>query len=119
MSVSKALALMLVLGLPAFAADGMTLRNDGRTTVVVQTGTLLRGKLKSDQPVILKPGESTPDVPLDADKMVTVYDGKSNRILFQAVQRASKASVHYGIQPDPRLPGKVRLVPIRRAMGGP
>ncbi|MGL4554955.1 MAG: hypothetical protein ACRC33_27625 [Gemmataceae bacterium] len=112
MNVIASLALVLALAVPALGQP-LKLRNDGRTTVVVQTATLTRGKLKSDQPIVLKPGATSEAIELDGDKMVTIYDGRSNRILFQSLQREAKGPVNLSIQPDPRTPGKVKLVAVR------
>lgn len=116
MNVSKCFALLaaLMLSSAVALADTMTFRNDSRTPVVVQTATLMNGRLKSDRPLVLRPGETGPGVMLDGDKMITVYDAKSNRILIQSVQRTSPIPLSFSIQPDTRTPGKAKLVPYRK-----
>lgn len=110
MNAGTTLALVLALALPA-AGQSLTFRNDARTTVVVQTATLQHGRLRSDRPIVLRQGAFSTPVDLGGDKMITVYDGRSNRILFQGVQRRTEGAMKFSIQPDPRSPGKVLLVP--------
>ncbi|NBO90910.1 MAG: hypothetical protein EBV06_01115 [Planctomycetia bacterium] len=111
MNAYKSIALLSVLALPVFG-QSLTVRNDSRSTVVVQTATLSQGKLRSDRPIILAAGAISSAIALEGDKMITVYDSRSNRILTQELHRDTKKSVALSIQSDPRTPGKIRLVPI-------
>jgi hypothetical protein len=108
MNASKALVLMLALALPAFGQT-LSFKNDAGTTVVVQTATLVRGKLKGDRPIVLRAGAFSAAIDLDSDKMITVYDGRSNRVLYQGLQKQSTTPLKFSIQPA--APNKVKLVP--------
>ena len=108
MNASKAFVLMLTLASAAFGHT-LTFKNEAGTTVVVQTGTLVRGKLRSDRPIVLRAGAMSAAIDLDSDKMITVYDGRSNRVLFQGLQKHSTTPLKFSIQPAP--PNKVKLVP--------
>jgi hypothetical protein len=111
------LALLAACGLPAWAgAETVIFRNDCRVPIVVQAATVQRGMLKRDQ-CLLRPGESTNKMPLDTDKIITVCDGKTGQVLFRDALRISKTPLHYSIAPDPRMPGRVRMVPIRPPAG--
>jgi hypothetical protein len=105
------LAVLLVSLLPAVVqADTVIFRNDLRVPVVVQTATVVRGVLRRDQQHLLRHGESTPKIKLDANKIVYIYHGKSNQLLFRQVIKASPRDFHYGIIVDPTNP---RLVTVR------
>lgn len=90
-------------------AETASFRNDCRAPLVVQTATVVRGVLKRDQ-CLLRPGESTPKMTLDTDKVVTVYDGKTGRLLFRGALRVSTTPLNYSIVPDLRLPNRVSMV---------
>lgn len=114
MNARTLLALVAGLLLPAGVfASSLTFRNECRSSLVVQTSTLVRGAMQRDQPYLVRPGETTPRLPFERDKIITVYDGRSSRVLFQGIQRHSRGPIRYSIQPDTdqRTPGKVRLVP--------
>ena len=98
----------------AQAAITLTFRNDGHVAVVVQTGTIQRGKVLNDQPLVLRAGTSG-RVPFNGDKLLLIYEGKSNRILHQSALRFQGSAASFSIQPDPQKPGKVKLVPLRGA----
>jgi hypothetical protein len=111
MNASRAFVLMLALALPAFGQT-LTFKNEAGTTVVVQTATHIRGKLKSDRPMVLRAGALSTAIDLDSDKMITVYDGRSNRVLYQGLQKRSTTTpLKFSIQTDARAPNKVKLVP--------
>lgn len=119
MDMRTLLTLVAGLLLPAGVfANSLTLRNECRSSLVVQTSTLVRGAMQRDQPNLVRPGETTPKLPLERDRIITVYDGRSSRVLYQGIQRYSPVPVRYSIQPDPRTPGKVRLVPATIRPGG-
>lgn len=103
------LAWLIVCLVPTFApGDTITFRNDCRVALVVQAVSVQRGVLKRDQ-MLLKAGETTPRMALDSDKVISVYDGKTGRILFRESLKASKTALNYGIVPDPRFPNRVRM----------
>jgi hypothetical protein len=106
----------LALAGPALAQT-ITFRNDLPFPVVVQTVTAVRGALRKDQPELLAPGEASTRMPQDGDKIITVYDGRSNRALYKNALKAGPLPVTYSITVDPRLPGKVLLAPLRATPG--
>jgi hypothetical protein len=107
------LAALIVFLLPAWIiAETVTFRNDCRVSVVVQTATVQRGVLKRDQ-CLLRAGESTTKMPLDSDKVITVFDGKTGRTLFRDALKKSKTPLYYSIAPDPRNPSRIRMMPTK------
>jgi hypothetical protein len=106
------LAVALVCLLPSLArAENVVFRNDCRSSVVVQTGVVVKGVLQKDQPNLLRPGDSTDKIPTDVDRVVIVYDARSNRVLFRDVLKADPKNPRaYSIMPDPQVMNKVRLV---------
>jgi hypothetical protein len=114
-----AVALVCLLG-PAVMADNVVFRNECRSSVVVQTAVVVKGVLQRDQPQLLRPGDYTEQIPTSVDRLVTIYDARSNRVLFREVLKASKVELGYSILPDPQAAGKVRLMQRNRAgMKGP
>jgi hypothetical protein len=112
-----ALLAALFLG-DAAPAKELSFKNDLRGSVVVQTVTVIRGVTRRDKPELLAPGETSSTMPQDGDKIITVYDGRSNRILYRNTFKVAPKDCHYSITIDPRL-GKVVLVPRRVMPGGP
>src|SRR5215204_3111286 len=97
--------------LPGLAmADTVQFRNECKASVIVQTSTVIRGMVIRDQPSLLRPGDASPKFALKNDKIVTVYDARTNRILCREVLKASLVPVAISIEPDkdPRVP-KVQL----------
>jgi hypothetical protein len=112
MNTKTMVALMLVLATPVLAwASSLNFRNDTPNAIVVQTGTLRAGRILNDQPQPLRPGMWS-RVTLSADKSVTIYEGNSNRILYQSIVTKQPTALHFSIQPDPQHPGKVRLLRV-------
>jgi hypothetical protein len=110
------LAVALVCLLPSLVrAENVVFRNECKASVVVQTATVVKGVVKRDQPTLLRMGECTPKIPLDVDRIVTVYDARSNRVLYRDVIKASKKEVGAGISFDPQT-NKVRLVARKPSM---
>jgi len=104
------LAVALVCLLPSLGrADNVVFRNECKASVVVQTATVVKGVVKRDQPTLLRMGECTARIPLDVDRIVTVYDARSNRVLYRDVLKASKKELGAAIAFDTRL-NKVVLV---------
>jgi len=106
------LAVALVCLLPSLArAENVVFRNDCRSSVVVQTAVVVKGVVQKDQPVLLRPGDTTDKIPTDMDRIVTVYDARSNKMLFRDVLKADPKNPRaYAILPDPQVMNKVRLV---------
>jgi hypothetical protein len=112
MNTKTVIALMLVLVCPVLAwASSLHFRNDTPHAIVVQTGSLRAGRVLNDQPHPLRPGTWS-RVVLSADKSVTIYEGKSNRILYQSIVSKQSGALHFSIQPDPQHPGKVQLLRV-------
>jgi hypothetical protein len=102
---------LLVCLAPAVArAEKVTFRNECRSPVVVQTATVDKGVLRRDEPILLQYGECTPKIKADVDRLIMIYDGKANRMLFREVLKASKKELYYSIVFDPRRPGRVQVV---------
>jgi hypothetical protein len=91
-------------------AEKVMFRNECRATVVVQMATVKNGVVRRDQPILLRYGECTPKIKADVDRLVTIYDGKSNRKLFEEVLKANKKEAYYSIVFDARRPGRVQIV---------
>ena len=106
------LAVTLLCLLPALGkADNVVFRNECRVSVVVQTSTVIKGQVIRDQPRLLRPGDYTPRISLNVDRIVTVYDARTNKMIFRDVLRASKKPSAFAIQPDPNVMSKARMVP--------
>lgn len=103
-----AAAIVLVFAHEA-RSETVIFRNECRTSIVVQTATVVRGRVVRDQPMLLRSGEYTPKVKTDIDKIVTIYDARSNMVLFRDTLKASMTEQGYSIQPDPNRMGKLRL----------
>jgi hypothetical protein len=103
---------LLVGLLPAVAsADTVLFRNECNAPLIVQATHVYRGVLKRDQ-YLLRPGESTPKMTLDCDKLLTIQDGKTGRLLFRNALKANKTPRAYSITVD-RTTGRIGLLPRR------
>jgi hypothetical protein len=111
--------LILCASAGAGHAETVIFRNECRSPVTVCTSTVVRGVLRRDKVSTLNPGESTEKIKTDVTKVVTIYDAKSNRILFQESMRASKDPRYFGIVYNPRMPGRVQVVPRTKAAMSP
>jgi hypothetical protein len=117
-SLPGLLAVSIVCLLPAAAeAQTVIFRNECRASVIVQTATVVKGNVVRDQPQLLRSGDYTSKIKLDTDKIVTVYDAKSNQVLFREVLKVTKMDLGYSIHPDPNAPNKVRLK-LRKSTDG-
>ena len=104
-------ALLAVLGLAGSSpATVLTFRNEVPTPVIVQTVTAIGVVTRRDKPTLLPPGGIV-NLPFDGDKIVTIYDPRSNRVLFRNALKQVPAPLAFGIIVDPRLPGAVTTVP--------
>jgi hypothetical protein len=98
--------------LPASAsADNVQFRNEYNATLVVQATHVYRGVLKRDQ-YLLRHGETTPKLSLDCDKLLTIQDGKTGRMLYRNALKATNTPRAYSIAVD-RITGRVGLLPRR------
>jgi hypothetical protein len=112
------LAVPIVCLLPTLVqAETVIFRNECRSSIVVQTSTVVKGMVQRDQPNLLRPGEYSPKINFESDKIVTVYDARTNRVLFRDVLKYTKMDLGYSIQPDPKVPNKV-LLHFRKPMNG-
>ena len=106
------LTFFVALAIPtACRAEYVIFRNECKTSVVVQTASVVRGVLKRDQ-ALVKPGEYTGKILLDYDKTITICDGRTGKVLFRDPLRATKKPLAFGILPG--TAGKVRVE--KRAM---
>src|SRR5262245_30673409 len=95
---AAAVALALVGWLPG-RADALTVvfRNECKTPIVVQAATVVRGVMKREQPYLLKYGETTPKINITTSKIIMIYDGKANKMLFRDVLKASAKPLYYSV----------------------
>lgn len=108
-------AVLLVASPPGeLRAETFAFRNDCRVPLVVQVSSVQRGVLKRDQG-LLRAGETTPKMRLDSDKVITIYDSRTNRILFRDVLKARKLPAFFSLHPDPLFPARLRIREIRPA----
>lgn len=106
------LAIALVCLSPSLArAENVVFRNECRSSVVVQTGVYVKGVFVKDNPILLRPGDSSGRIPTDVARIVIVYDARSNTVLFRDVLEADKNPRAYSIVPDPQVTNKVRFMP--------
>ena len=99
--------LTILAAASAVRSEYVVFRNECQAPVVVQTASVVRGVLRRDQ-ALVKPGEYTDQIPLDCDKLVTISDGRTGRVLFRDPLKASKTPLGFVILPDR---GKVRTAP--------
>ncbi|MBY0230694.1 MAG: hypothetical protein K2W96_15515 [Gemmataceae bacterium] len=111
-TVCKALAVMAFLA-GSVAAETITFKNELRGSVVVQTATVYRGKVNRDKPQLLAAGETSTGIPLDGDKLVIIYDGRSNRELCKTAVKAGRVPYYFLIVQDRRT-GKFGIVQAKR-----
>ncbi len=105
------LGVMLVCLTPAAGwAEKVMFRNECRSPVVVQMATIKNGVVRRDEPILLRYGECTPKIKADVDRLIMIYDGKANRMLFREVLKASTKERYYSITFDPRRPGQVQVI---------
>ncbi len=106
------LAVLIVGAVPAVVhGETFSFKNECQASLIVQILTVQKGTLKRDQ-CLLRHGESTPKLPLDTDKMITVLDAKTGRILFREALRVSKTPLNYAIVLDQRNMSRVLMKPI-------
>ncbi|MFL5245813.1 MAG: hypothetical protein ACJ8FY_27380 [Gemmataceae bacterium] len=111
--------LSLVLGAAAFflpagglRAETITLRNDTKVPLVIQTAVVINGQVRVDRPVAVKSGGVT-TITLPGNKLITIYNGRNpSQVLNKTNIQASKEDGAYSMQAD-ILPGRVKLEPIK------
>ncbi len=107
--LSLAAALGLVALLPAVgAAETLTFRNDTNAPLVIQGACLVRGQLRTDQPISMLPGGKA-RINLPGNKLITIYHARRpNRPLFQDTIKGGDDDLFFSIQLDMVL-GRVKL----------
>lgn len=111
---TRTLPVVLLLALFAAApvsAENVIFQNDCRLPVVVQVTSVQRGVMKRDQ-CVLRPGEATVKISLDANKIFTIYCGKTGRTLYRDALRMSSKPLQLSIMHDPWMPTRVRVTPV-------
>jgi hypothetical protein len=108
----RPLLAVLIVGLVPMTgrAEKVMFRNECRSPVVVQIATDNKGILRKDEPILLRYGDCTAKIKTNVDRLVTIYDNKTNRVLFRDVLKANKKEQYYSIVFDPRRPGRVQLI---------
>jgi hypothetical protein len=104
-------AVLIVCGLPALAAaESLAFRNECTAPMVIQAVSIgPGGAVRRDRPYLLNPGDATPGITLQGDKIITIYDARvPNRVLFQGAIPAGREDLRFGVVPDP-MPGRVRI----------
>jgi hypothetical protein len=84
------------------AAETIMVRNDCALPLVVQGASVARGVLIRDRPYQLKSGDSSPGINLPGNKIITICDPRTNRIIFQSAIPNSTDDQTYLIVPDGR-----------------
>lgn len=99
--------------LPAgLRAETLTIRNDTKIPLVIQTAIVVNNQVKVDRPVVIKAGASA-TVALPGNKLISVYNGRNpSQILNKSTIPASKEDGTYSIQAD-ILPGRVKLEAVK------
>jgi hypothetical protein len=120
------LALAALAALPAaLRAENLVFRNDTNAPLVIQGACVIRGQLRTDQPIMIAPG-GVARINLPGNKLVTVYHAKlPNRPLYQNTIPGGTEDLYFSIQPD-FFPARVKLeqkkpfpVPGMPGMSGP
>jgi hypothetical protein len=97
---------------PPARPESLIFRNDTTMPVVVQAACIIQGMLTRDRPYLLQINDSTPEIRLPGNKLITIYDPRTPaRILFQGAIPANNVNQRFKILPDlpaPRV--KIELV---------
>jgi hypothetical protein len=78
-------------------AEKMMFRNEIRSPIVVQMATIEKGVYRRDKPILLRYGECTEKIKSDVDRLLMIYDGRGNRMLYRKVLKANKEEAYYSI----------------------
>jgi hypothetical protein len=93
-------------------AETITIRNDTKVPLVIQTAVVINGQVRVDRPVAIKAGGAT-TITLPGNKLITVYNGRNpSQVLNKSNIPASKEDDTYSIQAD-ILPGRVKLEQVK------
>jgi hypothetical protein len=93
--------LAVAAGLPAAVrAENLVFRNDTPAPLVIQGACVVRGQLRTDQPIMIAPG-GVARVNLPGNKLITVYHAKlPNRPLYQNTIPGGNDDLFFAIEPD-------------------
>lgn len=93
--------------------ESLIFQNQTNTPVVLQAACIIQGMLTRDRPHLLNQGDTSPEIRLPGNKIITIYDPRTpNRILFQGAIPASPVNQRYRIIPDLPVPRvKIELRP--------
>jgi hypothetical protein len=109
--------LIVCLFAEAAGAQTVVFRNELKIPLVVQTATVMGGVLRRDQSCLVRPGESTPKIKTDVNKVITIFHGRTNQALFRDVIKANRQDRLFGIVVEPAAPGRpARVNVIQRTM---
>lgn len=102
-------ALAATAALPAaLRAENLVFRNDTNAPLVIQGACVIRGQLRTDQPIMIAPA-GVARINLPGNKLVTIYHAKlPNRPLYQNTIAGGNDDLYFSIQPD-ILPARVKL----------
>ena len=103
--------LILCLMAGDLRADFFVFRNDCKVPLIVQVATVRRGVLMRDQ-ALLRAGEATLKTPLESDKVITIVDSRTSRIIFRNVLKVRKKPAYFSLAPDPIFPTRLRITEI-------
>jgi len=93
-------------------AETITIRNDTKVPLVIQTAVVINGQVRVDRPVAIKAGGAT-TITLPGNKLITVYNGRNpSQVLNKSNIPASKEDGTYSMQAD-ILPGRVKLEQVK------
>lgn len=112
MKTSRGLIALLASAVFAFPcwAKTLTFQNELRGAVLVQTVTSIGGMTRLDKPALVGSGGMV-TFKFDGDKLYTIYDARSNRVLAKGLLKQMGKPVCLGIIFNPRLPTKFAVVP--------
>jgi hypothetical protein len=87
--------------LPALIrAETITIVNNSRVDMVVQCAAVVGGQVKRDKPQVCKAGASVSILAPGGNKLITVYDGRTNRVLIQTTVAGAKDDQAFAIEPN-------------------
>jgi hypothetical protein len=110
---APAALLVALVSAPAQAA-GIGFKSNLPIPVIVQGATTVDNMLRRGAPVVIPPGKVGWDLNLKKGvRFVTIYDGRvPTRVLFQGTLPFQGQDILFGIQPVPRNPFRVAVIPI-------
>lgn len=101
-SIGRGMAGLLALALTPclLRAETITIVNNSRVDMVVQCAVVVGRQVKRDKPQIVKPGASAAILAPAGEKLITVYDGRTNRVLIQTTIAGAKDDQAFAIEPN-------------------